>query len=198
MVPLLLKFVVVVVDELLLPPLPRENECGSVGGVVRSMFTLLPMSLPSLLSLAEGGGGTVVLLLVVDRRRKTPLPLLSVSGVELVVASRTIYAFVGDSACKAGQDTNATSQSPLGSRAASTITDPPEPPRPSPSSPPPAVSSSPSQSPSTSSPSALPPVVEVGAVTLAEARHQAVVVLETKQLCACEDAGIGDTGCWRY
>ena len=73
MVPLLLKFVVVVVDELLLLPLLRENERGSVGGVVRSMFMLLPMSLSSLLSLGECGGGAVVVLLLIDRRHKTPV-----------------------------------------------------------------------------------------------------------------------------
>lgn len=82
-VPLLLKFVVVVVDELLL--LLRENDCGSVGSVVRSLLMLLPMSL---LSLGEGGGGAVVLLLFTDRGRETPSPLLFVTGAELVVASR--------------------------------------------------------------------------------------------------------------
>lgn len=39
---------------------------------------------------------------LIDRRRKTPFPLLFVTGVELVVASRTISTFMGESACKEG------------------------------------------------------------------------------------------------
>ena len=51
----------VVVSEMLLLLLLRENERGWVGGVVPSMLVLLPMSLSSLLSLGEGGGEAVVL-----------------------------------------------------------------------------------------------------------------------------------------
>lgn len=51
----------VVVSEMLLLLLLRENERGWVGGVVPSMLVLLPMSLSLLLSLGEGGGEAVVL-----------------------------------------------------------------------------------------------------------------------------------------
>jgi hypothetical protein len=80
--------VVVVVDELLL--LLRENERGCVGGAVR-VILVLPISLSSL-SL-EGGGEAVLL-----RRRKMPLPLVTGTSVELVVASGGGRAFLGDAA----------------------------------------------------------------------------------------------------
>ena len=103
-VPLLLGFVVSVVDELLM--LRRENERGRVGGAACGMLVLLPMPLSLLLSLGEGGREAVVLLLLVDRRRKTPLPLPLPfdMGGELVVASHMISAFVGESARKVGLD----------------------------------------------------------------------------------------------